>query len=181
MATRRTTRTLAKILLICGPVAAIVALVATGISTIQSPASAAARNPQSAQVARAHNHAQAPVAVIEKKAASPEIVKVGIYYNRVLGINPADNSYDVDFFLWLNWKGDLDAASSLDLLNSIGNPAKPEPFYPQPQKQPDGSNYQGWHIQATFDSPMDFREYPADQQTLPITIEDNQSDATLLQ
>ena len=181
MATRRKTRVLARILLICGPVAALVALVATGISTVQSPAVAAAKNPQSAQIARAHHQMQAPRAASEKKTPGPEVVRVGIYYNRVLGIHPSENSYDVDFFLWFNWKGSLDASSTLDLLNSIGNPAKRDPFYPVPQKQPDGSNYQGWHIQATFDSPMDFRDYPADEQTLPITIEDNQSDATLLQ
>jgi hypothetical protein len=47
----------------------------------------------------------------------PTMVKVGIYLNEIQAIDLAENTYTVDFYLWLQWTGDLDPSASLDFVN----------------------------------------------------------------
>lgn len=103
----------------------------------------------------------------------PEKVQVGMHLNRVLDINLESGTYVVDFFIWLNWKGDLDPADGLDYLNSVDQLDKNQAAYPQPITRADGTKYQAWHVQGRFANVLNFREFPRDVHNLVIQVEDN--------
>lgn len=113
--------------------------------------------------------------------AEVEKVFVGEHLNQVLGIDLETGTYTVDFYLWLTWNGPIDPSTSIDFVNSVGDPAKFAAFYPEPIKQSDGSNYQGWHVQGTFVNILNFQEFPRDRHTLVFQIEDNTYNSSQLE
>lgn len=124
-----------------------------------------------------------PAAAIVKNppiTGNPQIVNVGSYLSKILAVDTLENSYTVDYYLWLTWKGSIDPSDSIDFTNAVGDPAKMVKTYPEPILQSDGLMYQGWHMQATYSQELTFGQFPLDSHELVITIEDNTYDSSAL-
>lgn len=113
--------------------------------------------------------------------SSPQLVEVGEYLNEVIGISLVDETFTLDFYLWLTWKGDLDPSANLDFINQVGSLARRDPFYKEPSRDQNGSFHQGWHIQGTFRNTLDFREYPQDEHVLALSVENADYNSSKMQ
>jgi len=78
-----------------------------------------------------------------------------------------DESFIGDFYLWMTWRGNLNP-ENFEFMNGEME-AKEHPDI----KKKDGLNYICWRCRGKFRTPLDFRNYPRDHQTLKIEIEDS--------
>lgn len=104
---------------------------------------------------------------------TPQPVYVGVYLNKVVGLDLKQNTYWMDFYVWFRWQGKLDPTATFELMNTHekwGGTSVSESE--GPRKLAGGWNYQEFHIEQEFYSPFRFNDYPLDQQTLKINIED---------
>lgn len=104
----------------------------------------------------------------------PEEVVAGVYVSNIQSINLSDNSFDADFYLWLRWRDPgLDPTAGVEVMNPYQASALVvTPVYPEPQRQPDGSLLWLARYQGSFNSPLSLSDYPFEQQTLRIIVED---------
>jgi len=96
----------------------------------------------------------------------PAEVKVGLYMVDLYDLSIKDESFIADFYLWMTWKGDFNP-ENFEFMNGEME-VKDHPD----TKKKDGINYICWRCRGKFRSPLDFRNYPRDHQTLKIEIED---------
>jgi len=100
----------------------------------------------------------------------PTEVKIGLFVIDLYQFSIKDESFVADFYLWMNWKGDFNP-EHFEIMNGELE-SKEDPFI----RKKDGMNYICWRCRGTFRSPLDFRNYPKDHQTLRIEIEDGFND-----
>lgn len=99
-------------------------------------------------------------------------VKVGFYAQNVYELDSSSNSYYMDFYMWLKWKGSIDPTTKLEFMNGVEDwSVTSVPAYEQPQKLPDGSSLQVLRMEGRFAEPFKFDRYPLDRQRLGVTIE----------
>jgi branched-chain amino acid transport system substrate-binding protein len=94
-----------------------------------------------------------------------QVVYVGLDYVRVNNIDPREQSFNLDFYLWYRWTGDLNL-DDLILTNAVGEVSK-EPMR-EDLERPD--RWQSYKVRASFRHPFDLRKFPFDVQALPITV-----------
>jgi len=100
----------------------------------------------------------------------PTEVKIGLFVVDLYDFSIKDESFVADFYLWMNWKGDFNP-EHFEIMNGELE-SKEDPFI----RKKDGTNYICWRCRGRFRSPLDFRNYPRDHQTLRIEIEDGFND-----
>ena len=101
-------------------------------------------------------------------------VKVGFYGQNVYGLDPSSNTYYMDFYMWLKWKGSINPTTKLEFMNGVDDwGATQVPTYEQPKQLPDGSLLQVIRVEGRFTEPFKFVRYPLDRQRLGVTIEDS--------
>ena len=103
--------------------------------------------------------------------SQPTEVKVGLYMVDLYDLSIKDESFIGDFYLWMTWRGNLNP-ENFEFMNGEME-AKEHPDI----KKKDGLNYICWRCRGKFRTPLDFRNYPRDHQTLKIEIEDSFHDA----
>lgn len=105
--------------------------------------------------------------------STPQPVFIGMYLNKVVGLDLKQNTSWMDFYVWFRWKGELDPTESYEFMNSFEkwgetNIAESE----APRVLANGWKYREFRIEIQFHSPFDFNAYPLDEQVLRITLED---------
>lgn len=117
---------------------------------------------------------------VEKPAEGAQQVKIGFYPLSVYQLDMASNTYYVDTYMWMRWKGDIDPTGTIEFTNMVEEWGKQqENLNEAPKDLPDGSKYQIMRIEGRFVQPFSLADYPLDQQKLSIMVEDttNGSDA----
>ncbi len=96
------------------------------------------------------------------------VVYTGIYFNEISNVKESESSYEMDFYLWFRYQGDIDA-SNIQFINSIDDPKKVELGSPVIDKKLDnGITYQLYRVKGKFTEDFDFYDYPFDKKDLTI-------------
>lgn len=103
--------------------------------------------------------------VLERK----RIVFAGISMNEVGDLDAASTTFTADFFIWLKYSGNADAVdivfpNATDPGLSPGDPIVTS-------ISDDGLTYQLFRVHGTFEAPLDFHNFPFDQQHLTIEFQ----------
>ena len=46
-------------------------------------------------------------------------VKVGFYPQNIYGLDLSSNTYYMDFYMWFNWKGDINPTEKMEFMNGV--------------------------------------------------------------
>jgi len=127
-----------------------------------------------AALASSHAAAQEDMAEAPQESTEPIRVHIGILWNRIEAMSLKDNTYVVDFYIWLRWMpreidGEpFDAGATFEVVNgSIDSRNESEI-----RELDDGGMYASYRVRATIVHYFDVTRYPIDSYTLPIEIED---------
>ncbi|MCV2868315.1 hypothetical protein OEW28_06705 [Defluviimonas sp. WL0002] len=103
-------------------------------------------------------------------------VQTGIYVLRLTNVSPRDGSFDADFWIWFRWQGsDVRPDQTFELANGvIASRSDTEVL------NDNGYNYAAVRVQGTIYHEFDVRQFPLDDHTLTIEIEDAEREATNL-
>lgn len=113
--------------------------------------------------------------------ASAQQVTVGFYPVSVYQLDMASNTYYVDTYVWLRWKGDIDPTGTIEFTNMVEEWGKQqENLLSEPKVLPDGSKYQIMRVEGRFVQPFSLADYPLDKQKLSIMVEDTTNGADAL-
>ena len=105
--------------------------------------------------------------------ASAQVVTVGFYPISVHELDIANNTYYIDAYVWLRWKGKIDPTKTIEFVNMVEDWGRQLSFIqPAPTREPDGSLYQIMRIEGLFNQPFSLTDYPLDRQHLSIKVED---------
>lgn len=108
--------------------------------------------------------------------AEPEKVTVGIYLDKLTGLELKTNSFYVDFYLWFRWKNDrLKPHETWELTNGrvINKPTLV-------LKKVGDELYAVGRVQAQITQFWEMKSYPLDSQNLTIQLEDSLSEDRVL-
>jgi ABC-type branched-subunit amino acid transport system substrate-binding protein len=96
------------------------------------------------------------------------IVFAGVNFNRIGDLDTTDRSFFADFFLWLKYPGDDNAADIM-----FTNAVKPNLALGSPLKtvKADGMTYRLYRITGRFKAPLEFHAFPFDQQHLIVQFQ----------
>ena len=109
----------------------------------------------------------------EQPPASAQIVKIGIYPTSVHQLDVANNTYYIDTYVWLRWKGEIDPTKTIEFINMVEDwGRKLSLLQLSPKRNPDGSFYQIMRVEGLFNQPFSLSDYPLDRQRLSIKVED---------
>jgi len=129
-------------------------------------------------------HAQQPeIAPAAAPArAAPAEVKVGFYINDIQSIDLHNYSFVADVYLWFrDTDGEIVPGKSFEWMNMFAPDDHVQTdIYPEPVRQPDGSDYQVFRHQGPFAAKFSVKTYPFDKHFLTIEIEDQEWDANNL-
>ena len=110
--------------------------------------------------------------------ATAQQVRVGFYPVSIYQLDMSSNTFYVDTYMWLRWKGDIDPTGTLEFTNMVEEWGKQqETLLPEPKVLADGSSYQIMRIEGRFVQPFSLSDYPLDSQKLSIMIEDTTNGA----
>lgn len=116
--------------------------------------------------------------LVETPPASAQQVKVGFYPISIYQVDMASNTYYVDTYMWMRWKGEIDPTGTLEFTNMVEEWGKQqENLLEEPKVLADGSFYQIMRIEGRFVQPFSLSNYPLDKQSLSIMIEDTTNGA----
>lgn len=106
--------------------------------------------------------------------AKAEQVETGVFAMNLYNLDPASNTYYLDFYIWFKWKGEIDPTANLEYTNGVDDwGAISTPAYEEPEKLPDGRLYQTLRVEGRFVEPFALSRYPLDQQNLKVAIENS--------
>ncbi len=108
--------------------------------------------------------------------AAPARVEVGVFVNQITSMSFRDNTFDVDFYVWFRWKGDLDPIETFDVVN--GSIESKEGIFRAKRGEVD---YASCRVRAKIVKFFDVSHYPLGTHDLAIAIEDNASEAHKLE
>jgi hypothetical protein len=124
---------------------------------------------------------QGQLTPVSTLAASAQVVKIGFYPVSVYELDMGSNTYYVDMYVWLRWKGDIDPTASLEFTNMVEEWGKQvENLQSEPKVLPDGSKYQIMKVEGRFVQAFDLIDFPLDRQKLSIRVEDSVNTAETL-
>jgi hypothetical protein len=112
--------------------------------------------------------------------SKPTVVRVGALVNDIQQLDLQSHSYNVDLYMWFKWKNpDIDPSRSFEFMNAFelwGHILTYETE--EPEKLPDGSQYQVLRNQGKFNAKLPLGRYPFDTQDLVVAIENTTADNT---
>ena len=93
------------------------------------------------------------------------VIYTGIDINKISNINPGNETFTADLYLWFRHKGYLDY-SKIEFLNAVEDLRLRD----EPIMEMTGQNiaYRAYRIKGDFKEAFNFRDYPFDSQTLSI-------------
>jgi branched-chain amino acid transport system substrate-binding protein len=93
------------------------------------------------------------------------VIYTGIDINEISNINPINETFTADFYLWFRHKGYLDY-SKIEFLNAVEDlRLRDEPIM---EMTAQNMAYRAYRIKGDFNEVFNFRDYPFDSQTLSI-------------
>jgi hypothetical protein len=109
-------------------------------------------------------------------------VKIGVYVNDIQSIDLHSYSFVADVYVWFRDSDpDLVPGQSFEWMNMFAPDDHVQTaIYPEPQPQPDGSQYQVFRHQGPFAAKFSVKTYPFDAHELKIEIEDQEWNADRL-
>lgn len=117
-------------------------------------------------------------APVEAPPAAAQQVAIGFYPVSVYELDMASNTYYVDTYMWMRWRGEIDPTGTLEFTNMVEEWGKQqENLLSEPKILADGSKYQILRIEGRFVQPFSLADYPLDKQKLSIMIEDTTNGA----
>jgi ABC-type branched-subunit amino acid transport system substrate-binding protein len=106
------------------------------------------------------------------------VVTMGVNINAVSDFKPGEQTFVADFFVWFKYRGAPEGPSDVVLANAV------VPNFPlgEPQRvsEEDGQRYELYRVKAQFRGSFDFRQFPFDDQALPVTIQNRTLPASKL-
>ncbi len=99
------------------------------------------------------------------------VVTTGFNINQLSELDPATQTFGVDFFIWFKYEGsdgppaDIRFANAVDPTLSLGEPER--------ESRQGRQKYVLYQVRGTFHATMEFSAFPFDEQNLPITIQNN--------
>ncbi|MEH2570116.1 ABC transporter substrate-binding protein [Bradyrhizobium sp. AZCC 2289] len=93
------------------------------------------------------------------------VVYTGIDINRVSRVDTKQNSFSVDFYLWMRFAGDDEAQTHVEFPALLDRGAF-DPARPVQAGQEDGLSYRLYRINGDFKARFDLHDYPFDTQQL---------------
>jgi ABC-type branched-subunit amino acid transport system substrate-binding protein len=98
------------------------------------------------------------------------IVFSGINISEIGELDTANPSFYADFFVWFNYTGDPDA-TDVFFVNAVD----PETALGDPLRRVDSDNqtYELFRVRGRFKAPLEFRDFPFDQQQLVISFQNS--------
>ena len=103
-----------------------------------------------------------------------QVVYTGLDFYRINSVDVAGQNFDVEFFVWFRWKGEIDV-ENIDFLNGIYGIEDKTEVLREDRTGP--INYICYKIKGTYLTPYDVRLFPFDTQYLPITMSHKSKDA----
>jgi hypothetical protein len=148
------------------------------LKLIQSLAVAAAAMFLSVSPGLAEQEKKGSYVAVDAPPASAQQVTVGFYPVSVYQLDMASNTYFVDTYFWLRWKGDIDPTGTIEFTNMVDEWGKQqENLLSEPKVLADGSKYQIMRVEGRFVQPFSLVDYPLDRQKLSIMVEDTTNGA----
>jgi branched-chain amino acid transport system substrate-binding protein len=101
-----------------------------------------------------------------KYVRQTSIVYTGIDFNEISGLDESTSTYQMDFYIWFRYQGDVDA-TNIQFLNASGDLKLEDPL----QSKDDAItniHYRLYRVKGDFKSTFDFHNYPFDQQELGV-------------
>lgn len=99
-------------------------------------------------------------------------VRIGFYPLSVFQLEMGSNTYYVDAYVWLRWKGAIDPTQNLEFTNMVQEWDKQQEVVAMDSNVlPDGTHYKFLRVEGRFVHPFSFADYPFDRQALTITAE----------
>lgn len=103
----------------------------------------------------------------------PQRVTVGVFLRNVESIDLQNNSYHLNFILWLKWRGPIDPTESFRFVNLIeASGLHIEAQYPEPIEV-DSHRYQQFHIEGKFFHKFWLGTFPLDWQRVTLEVQDS--------
>jgi len=102
------------------------------------------------------------------------VVYTGLDFYRINSVDIPGQNFDVEFFIWYRWMGDIDV-QNIDFLNGIYGIEDKTEVLREDRTGP--VNYLCYKIKGTYLTPYDVRLFPFDTQHLPITVSHKSKDA----
>ena len=104
---------------------------------------------------------------------SAQVVTIGFYPISVHQLDVANNTYYIDAYVWLRWKGPIDPTKTIEFVNMVEDWGRQLSFLqPAPKREADGTLYQIMRVEGLFNQPFSLADYPLDRQRLSIKVED---------
>ena len=110
-----------------------------------------------------------PSATPASTAAAPESVTIGLYIRDIYDLDLKNGTYEVDFDLWVEWKGAVDPTGF-----AIMNGKKDDQEKMEDTTLPNGVRSVMYRCQYRFHQALDRHAYPLDAHRLSIRVEDSQ-------
>ena len=98
-----------------------------------------------------------------------QIVAVGLNYNQVDELDVAAQTYFADFFIWFKYSGERNDPTDVTFPNAVDRTLGLGE--PQRLQTVGGQTYALYRVTGEFKGQFTFRQFPFDQQTLPITVQ----------
>lgn len=115
-------------------------------------------------------------------AAAPQEVRVGVHLRNVESVDLVNDSYHLNFVLWMKWKGELDPTKTFRFVNLLEAWAlTAQPAFDEPQTLADGSRYQRFNVEGRFFNKFQLWAYPLDWQEVVLEVEDVRHPQSALQ
>lgn len=96
-----------------------------------------------------------------------KVVYAGLDFYRVNSVDVQGQNFDVEFFMWFQWMGDVDV-ENIDFLNGIYGIEDKVEVLREDRSGP--VNYICYKIKGTYLTPYDLRAFPFDTQRLPFRM-----------
>ena len=114
---------------------------------------------------------------LKKIPPTAQQVTVGFYSQNIYELDPASNTYYMDFYVWFKWKGRIDPTAAVEFMNGVEDWGMTKVNeYETPKQLPDSSFYQLIRVEGKFRGDFEFKNYPLDEQRLGVVIENSLHD-----
>jgi len=128
----------------------------------------------SINIANASNIKVGSMTPAVKVPEGAQIVTIGFFPIAIYGLDASSNTFYMDTYLWLKWKGDINPAESMELVNAVDKSSLvKEVLLDEPSTLSDGSKYQIMRIEGHFFHSFLLNDFPLDSQNLGLLVEDS--------
>ncbi|WP_410667977.1 ABC transporter substrate-binding protein [Amycolatopsis sp. cmx-4-68] len=139
-----------------------------GSRFVSAPVQFTIYEPVSDQALKAGLAKKSVIAVKDRYLSRRQVVATGINLNEIRDLDTTDNTYFVDFFVWLKYTGD-DVAADVQFVNAV----KPDLKLGEPLRSvtENGHTYRLYRVADRFKNSFEFQDFPFDHQRLTVLLQ----------